>query len=548
MGETTVEERPQKVAALDSSYADAAASLETEVVAYTKYPSSDGLPDYLGEDKQYLEGAKDVGALESPNVEALYDVQPDLIVSAKVRHEAIHSKLSNVAPTVFSESTGATWKDNIRLLAEALGKEDLAERKIGEYEERAKAIGDAIEQKEGSMPTYSLVRFMEGEQTVRLYASNSFPAIVMNDVGLKRPEGQPDSKDEINVDVSQEDIAKLDADEVFVSSYADATQQAEDPRKRFESNPLWGKLSGELADVDDETWYVSVSLQGAHAMLDDIAEKYGVDPAKPDASPVRTQGGGVEAVDVEVVVGSGSRFGGCRRLGRNRPGSHNSGPAALRREPFGTAALELLRRQAVVVVLGARGRGHPGDLLDERGHVLAQQQGDLVVAVLRGLLHRHLRDLDDQRAEPVGAPPRRVRGERQPQQFPARVDGEFHRVVEVVRGPGGLGHDLVDPGQRLLPRAGTVDEFPRGLVDRLLLHASPAPDDRPVHIARPVGLVLRVLRQRLVAERGEMLLPLRAQCGRHRAVHAVARPARRGVGELHDLTRHVVHPGVERHR
>lgn len=281
MGETTVEERPQKVAALDSSYADAAASLETEVVAYTKYPSSDGLPDYLGKDKQYLEGAKDVGALESPNVEALYDVQPDLIVSAKVRHEAIHSKLSNVAPTVFSESTGATWKDNIRLLAEALGKEDLAERKIGEYEERAKAIGDAIEQKEGSMPTYSLVRFMEGEQTVRLYASNSFPAIVMNDVGLKRPEGQPDSKDEINVDVSQEDIAKLDADEVFVSSYADATQQAEDPRKRFESNPLWGKLSGELADVDDETWYVSVSLQGAHAMLDDIAEKYGVDPAKP---------------------------------------------------------------------------------------------------------------------------------------------------------------------------------------------------------------------------------------------------------------------------
>lgn len=280
MGEVTVEKQPQKVAALDSSYADAAASLETDVVAYTKYPSSDGLPDYLGKDKRFLEGGKEIGDLSAPDVEALYDVQPELIVSAKIRHEAIHSELSNVAPTVFSESTGATWKDNIRLLAKALGKDQLAERKIGEYEQRAQAIGEAIEKKEGSMPTYSLVRFIEGEQTVRLYASNSFPAIVMRDVGLKRPKGQPDTTDDISVDLSQEDIGKLDADRVFVSSYADATQKAADPKKKFESNPLWSKLSGDLTDVDDETWYVSVSLQGAHAMLDDIAERYGVDPAK----------------------------------------------------------------------------------------------------------------------------------------------------------------------------------------------------------------------------------------------------------------------------
>lgn len=280
MGETTIESKPQTVAALDSSFADAAAALDTEVVAYTKYPSSEGLPDYLGEDRRYLKGGKQVGELSSPDVEALYDIAPDLIASAKIRHEQIHSKLSNVAPTVFSESTGATWKENIRLLAEALGKEKLAERKINSYEQRAKTIGTAIKDKKGKTPTYSLVRFIEGEQTVRLYASDSFPAIVMRDVGLQRPQGQPDADDEINVDISQENIGKLDADRVFVSSYADPTQQAADPREKFESNPLWNRLSGELTNVDDETWYVSVSLQGAHAMLDDIAKQYGVDPAR----------------------------------------------------------------------------------------------------------------------------------------------------------------------------------------------------------------------------------------------------------------------------
>lgn len=280
MGETVIEERPETVAALDSSYVDAALALETRVVAYTSYPTSDTPPEYLGDDVRYLSDARVVGDLANPDVEALYDVAPDLVVSARVRHEGIYSELSNVAPTVFSETTGATWKDNIRLLAKALGKEELAERKISDYERRAEAIGKAIEAKEGELPTYSLVRFVEGEPTVRLYTAESFPAIVASDVGLRRPQGQPNDESKIAVELSQEQIGQLDADHIWVSSYVDDTQQAENPKTAFESNPLWGKLSGEISEVSDETWYVSVSLQGAHAMLDDIAEQFGVDPAR----------------------------------------------------------------------------------------------------------------------------------------------------------------------------------------------------------------------------------------------------------------------------
>ncbi|EID55491.1 ABC transporter substrate-binding protein [Saccharomonospora xinjiangensis] len=280
MGETAIDTRPETVAALDSSFVDAALALETKVVAYTKYPASDTPPDYLGDDVGFLSDARVVGDLASPDVEALYDIAPDLVVSAKVRHESIYNELSNVAPTVFSETTGATWKDNIRLLAEALGKEDLAERKIADYERRAEAIGKAIEEKEGGMPTYSLVRFVEGEPTVRLYTPESFPGIVASDVGLRRPEGQPSGGSGIAVELSQEQIGQLDADHIWVSSYVDDTQKAENPRSAFESNPLWDTLSGEISEVSDQTWYVSVSLQGAHAMLDDIAERFGVDPAR----------------------------------------------------------------------------------------------------------------------------------------------------------------------------------------------------------------------------------------------------------------------------
>jgi len=278
MGSTVIPAQPQSVAALDSSYVDAALALEANVVAYTKYRNYDKLPDYLGDDRRFASNAKEIGALESPDVEQLYDIKPELIVSAKVRHEKFFDEFSKVAPTVFSQTTGASWKDNIRLLAKSLGKEALAEQKITAYEQRAKRIGDAIEAKLGHSPMVSVVRFVEGEPTVRLYSSASFPGIVMADAELTRPAGQPDAKDKISDNLSQEDITKLDADMIFVSSYQDETKNAEDPKARFEANPLWGTLKGKIVNVDDTTWFTSVSLQGAQAMLTDLANQFGVTP------------------------------------------------------------------------------------------------------------------------------------------------------------------------------------------------------------------------------------------------------------------------------
>lgn len=282
MGSAEIPAPPQRVAALDSSFVDAALALETPVAAYTRYPASGvDVPAYLTPaDRRFLEGARQVGTQESPDVEALYEVAPDLVASAKVRHEQIYGQLADVAPTVFSRTTGASWKENIRLLARSLGKEQLAEQKIGAYEQRARRIGDAIKAKVGRAPTYSLVRFTAGEPTVRLYSSESFPGIVLADAGLVRPPGQPDVRGKVALDLSQEQIRQLDADTIFVSAYRDPRTQAADARAQFEGNPLWGALRGQRVTVDDTNWVTSVSLQGAATMLDDLARTYGVDPAR----------------------------------------------------------------------------------------------------------------------------------------------------------------------------------------------------------------------------------------------------------------------------
>ncbi|NUW34864.1 iron-siderophore ABC transporter substrate-binding protein [Nonomuraea sp. SMC257] len=280
MGETKIPAQPKRVVALDQSFVDAVLTLETPVVGYTTYRSIETkLPDYLGTVAgQYGKEAVPVGTLEQPSLEKILALKPDLIVSAKVRHGDLYDKLSKIAPTVFSETTGAIWKDNVRLMGQALGKEELAETRVKEYEARAAKIGEEIKTKEGGkLPTVSIVRFA-GEPTARLYVEKSYSGIVLKDVGFPRPQGQPTVTDSIVVDVSQERIADLDAEHIFVATYGDP--EATKYKDKFVANPLWGKLKGDKHEVSDQTWMTAVGIQGAHAMLDDLAGFFSVDPAR----------------------------------------------------------------------------------------------------------------------------------------------------------------------------------------------------------------------------------------------------------------------------
>src|SRR5690606_12424764 len=263
MGETVIESEPSTVVVLDTSYLDSAIALERDVVRRTDYAGGGGLRDYLGEEgKTYAGGAEVVGSLEAPDLAKIAELQPDLILSAKVRHEDVYDQLAKIAPTVFSETTGATWQENHRLVGEAVGNAELGE--------------DIAEANGGEAPTMTLARFA-GELTVRLYGAESFPGIIQSDVGLPAPKDAPKPPEgEIMVPLGPEEILDLDADHIYVSTWDDGTGDSADKAEEFTGNPLWDQLEGEKHEVDDNVWVSSVSLQGAHAVRDEMAEVYGV--------------------------------------------------------------------------------------------------------------------------------------------------------------------------------------------------------------------------------------------------------------------------------
>ncbi|QYX82248.1 ABC transporter substrate-binding protein [Streptomyces akebiae] len=279
MGDVEIPAQPKKVVVLDTGELDDVTLLGIDPVGAVAphFKTEGGFPTYLEGD---LENTTDVGPLLEPNLEKIASLRPDLILSSKVRHEKVYDKLSAIAPTVFTETTGGVWKENLKVHAEALGLEDEAEAELEKYETRAEALGEEIKKKDGTLPTVSVVRFVAGP--TRLYASNSYSGVVLDDVGFRRPKSQISDDPAVTMkDVSPEEIDRADADLIFVTTAdtPDKTQQ-----KQVTSNPVWKDLpaveDGKVFEVPDETWMSGIGVQAAEEMLADIAKATGVELPK----------------------------------------------------------------------------------------------------------------------------------------------------------------------------------------------------------------------------------------------------------------------------
>ncbi|MEM9517204.1 MAG: iron-siderophore ABC transporter substrate-binding protein [Actinomycetota bacterium] len=276
LGTVEVDTAPQTVVVLDQSLLDAAFALGLDVAGYTTFMDPDGEIDELYGDArdEYAATAEWVGDLTSPNLERIAQIGPDMILTSAVRHQDIRDELSAIAPTIMSESAGAGWKDTIRLVGDATGREQQAEAALADYEARAGALGEAIAADAGD-PEVSVVRFVD---VIRLYNPLSFSGTVLTDVGLTRPETQRSTDDFITI-ISPEEIDQADGDVLIYAVFDNP--EVEDGVDQLLSNPLWETLgavqNGEVYRVADNEWMSGVGLFGAEAILRDLADIFGVD-------------------------------------------------------------------------------------------------------------------------------------------------------------------------------------------------------------------------------------------------------------------------------
>lgn len=264
-GSTEVPEDPQRIVVLDSDKLDTlcALGLQDRIVGTIQLDS--GPPAYLGPE---IAETPTVGTISEPNVEKIASLAPDLILGSAFRTPELYEPLSQVAPTVFTENVGATWKENFLLDGQAVRRGERAGTLLADYTSAAAELGPRVD---GDQADASIVRFMQG--TVRLYGPTSFSGQVLADAGIARTEFQEltDAEDRRFTEVSMEELNLADGGVIYVAAYG---PESEAQREEVLAGSLWQSLSAVEADrvhiVADETWMTGIGLVAADHILADL--------------------------------------------------------------------------------------------------------------------------------------------------------------------------------------------------------------------------------------------------------------------------------------
>ncbi|WP_404868983.1 ABC transporter substrate-binding protein [Kitasatospora griseola] len=262
-----------RVIALDTAELDSAITLGIPPVGAAKAPLDPGLPDYWPDSwRARISVVGDIAA--PPNPAAITRLHPQLILSNRTRDAAHLDVLRGLAPTVLTQTTGAPWKENFQLHAAALDRHEQAAAVVTAYARHLGQAARALDSAGLAGQHISLVRFVEGSPTVRLYARQNFPGSVLTDLGLPRPD--PQNTDQFNVETAPDQLAHADGDLLLYSGYGDPDANGLNAAL---ASPAWAALGAVRAHrafpVNDRLWFQGIGYTGAHFLIADLLHLLG---------------------------------------------------------------------------------------------------------------------------------------------------------------------------------------------------------------------------------------------------------------------------------
>lgn len=266
-GEVEIPAEPQRIVDL-SGNSDILSILGYKVVGtansdaydYTKFPA------YL---EDTLSGAEILGysMQDTMDVEAVMNLNPDLIVISTVQ-EKMYDQLSEIAPTVMIQLEALDWKDDVEAFAKVFNKEDVAEKWLNAYEEKAEKAGDKIKAEYGEDTTY--LSFLASGGQFFIFDGAGFGSVLYDDMGLAKPEGMPEQSDISLPVVTYEGLAAIKSDYIFLIATPEDLAQ-------LESNAIWNNLpavkEGKVVVLEASPYFnQGYSCIGRELLVDEIGE------------------------------------------------------------------------------------------------------------------------------------------------------------------------------------------------------------------------------------------------------------------------------------
>jgi len=275
LGETVLEHRPERVAALGMNDLDFLDSLGVPVAGIPK----DFVPHFLSayaDDPQI----RDLGFIVKPNIEQIYALQPDLVLMSPLQAEH-YKEISSFAPVLYfdvdyrNSATGHldAVKEHFLTLGKIFGKEEAAREGVAALDRQVARLRDEI----ADRPEKALI-LLYNNGAFRSFGQRSRYGFVFSDLGVT-PAGEASETELHGRPVTSEFIEAADPDILFiidrtaVMEHRPVLTRDQIANPLLESTPAWA--NDRVIFVDPEAWYVTAAgPTSLSIIIDELREGY----------------------------------------------------------------------------------------------------------------------------------------------------------------------------------------------------------------------------------------------------------------------------------
>lgn len=266
LGETEVPLNPEKVVVFDMGILDALDLLGVDVAAVPQ----NNIPDYLSkyeDENKYV----NVGTLKEPDFEAIFGVEPDLIIISSRQAEA-YEELSEIAPTVYMaiDTTNfvASFKENMELVGKIFDKEEEIKEEVTKIEDRIAELHEIAtsENIEGLI-------VMASDGNLSAYGPGSRFGVIHNEFGIT-PVDENIEVSNHGQNISYEYISAQDPDYLFIIDRGAVVGGETSAQQMLDNDLIKGTSAYEndnIVYLDPYYWYISTGgITAVNGMIDDI--------------------------------------------------------------------------------------------------------------------------------------------------------------------------------------------------------------------------------------------------------------------------------------
>jgi len=187
---TSVTNTATRVVALEWEYVEDLLALGMQPVGVADIP---GYQQFVQIEPTLAETVIDVGTRQEPSLEAIAQLQPDLILGVELRHQPIYDTLSAIAPTLLfnpypaaEESTQLERMQQTFLeIADAVNQRQQGETVLNQMQETFNQATNQLQEFKLATPRFILGQFVPGVPQLRLFTDDAMAVQILSQIGLE---------------------------------------------------------------------------------------------------------------------------------------------------------------------------------------------------------------------------------------------------------------------------------------------------------------------------------------------------------------------------